>query len=139
MAFPAAIRLERRRRHVPSRRAALKQTTRSHAHPKETSYWPGRGTNNAAQTIPAKTSDPQCPSRVKQRRTHCEQMSSGLLLKADIARCSRHVSKVPCVDGSGLARAFFTVLQHWSVQPCVRPFDAVHMTAGHNALRGSGP
>ena len=29
--------------------------------------------------------------------------------------------------------------QHWSVQPCVRPVDAVHMTAGHNALRGSGP
>ena len=26
-----------------------------------------------------------------------------------------------------------------SVQPCVRPFDAVRMTAGHNALRGSGP
>ena len=25
------------------------------------------------------------------------------------------------------------------VQPCVRPVDAVHMTAGHNALRGSGP
>src|SRR5947209_7253494 len=25
------------------------------------------------------------------------------------------------------------------VQPCVRPFNAVHMTAGHNALRGSGP
>jgi hypothetical protein len=30
-------------------------------------------------------------------------------------------------------------LQHWSVQPCVRPVGAVHMTAGHNALRGSGP
>jgi hypothetical protein len=30
-------------------------------------------------------------------------------------------------------------LQAWSVQPCVRPFCAVHMTAGHNALRGSGP
>jgi hypothetical protein len=54
-------------------------------------------------------------------------------------RTSRHVSDVPCVDGSELARAFFTVLQHWSVQPCVRPLDAVHMTAGHNALRGSGP
>ena len=27
----------------------------------------------------------------------------------------------------------------WSVQPCVRPLSAVHMTAGHNALRGSGP
>jgi hypothetical protein len=26
-----------------------------------------------------------------------------------------------------------------SVQPCVRPLSAVHMTAGHNALRGSGP
>ena len=24
---------------------------------------------------------------------------------------------VPWVDGSGLARAFFTVLQHWSLQP----------------------
>jgi hypothetical protein len=30
-------------------------------------------------------------------------------------------------------------LQHWSVQPCVRPVSAVHLTAGHNALRGSGP
>src|SRR5262245_66624394 len=27
----------------------------------------------------------------------------------------------------------------WSVQPCVRPVGAVHTTAGHNALRGSGP
>ena len=48
------------------------------------------------------------------------------------------VAFVPCVDGSELARAFFTS-QAWSVQPCVRPLDAVHMTAGHNALRGSGP
>jgi hypothetical protein len=45
---------------------------------------------------------------------------------------------VPCVDGSELAGTFFTS-QVWSVQPCVRPVDAVHMTAGHNALRGSGP
>jgi hypothetical protein len=44
----------------------------------------------------------------------------------------------PCVDGSGLARRIFT-LQRWSEQPCVRPVCAVHMTAGHNALRGSGP
>src|SRR5215475_2290972 len=27
----------------------------------------------------------------------------------------------------------------WSEQPCVRPLSAVPMTAGHNALRGSGP
>ena len=45
---------------------------------------------------------------------------------------------VPCVDGSELARKNFTS-QAWSVQPCVRPVSAVHMTAGHNALRGSGP
>src|SRR6266478_5181900 len=42
-----------------------------------------------------------CPQKtfstasVKLRRTLYEQMSSGLPLKADIARCSRHVSKVP--------------------------------------------
>src|SRR5262245_19747789 len=45
---------------------------------------------------------------------------------------------LPCVDGSRLARTFFTPAG-WSVQPCVRPVCAVHMTAGHNALRGSGP
>jgi len=45
---------------------------------------------------------------------------------------------VPCVDGSGLAREIVTS-RRWSVRPCVRPVSAVHMTAGHNALRGSGP
>jgi hypothetical protein len=34
---------------------------------------------------------------------------------------------------------FLHVLQHWSVQPCVRPFDAVSYDPGHNAFRGSGP
>src|SRR5450631_2243013 len=38
-----------------------------------------------------------------------------------------------------VGKDFLRVLQDWSVQPCVRPFNAVHMTAGHNALRGSGP
>ena len=59
-------------------------------------------------------------------------------LKADIATLPRYVRSVPCVDGSELARLFFT-FAGWSVQPCVRPVRAVHMTAGHNALRGSGP
>ena len=36
-------------------------------------------------------------------------------------------------------QGFFSRVQHWSEQPCVRPVDAAHMTAGHNALRGSGP
>jgi hypothetical protein len=58
--------------------------------------------------------------------------------KADIGCCSAHVRNGPCVDGSGLARRIFTS-QHWSEQPCVRPLSAVPMTAGHNALRGSGP
>jgi len=40
--------------------------------------------------------------RVKLRRTHCEQMSSGLSLKADIAQYSRHVSKVPVPEVNGL-------------------------------------
>src|SRR6202158_2781737 len=57
---------------------------------------------------------------------------------ADVKSQSQYVRKVPCVDGSGLAREIFTS-QAWSVQPCVRPVGAVHMTAGHNALRGSGP
>ena len=64
--------------------------------------------------------------------------TSASSLIADITRTSSDVRLVPCVDGSELARAFFT-LQGWSVQPCVRPLGAVHMTAGHNALRGSGP
>src|SRR5262249_51116736 len=63
---------------------------------------------------------------------------SALPPKADIGTQSRNVRFVPCVDGSELARGIFT-LQPWSVQPCVRPVCAVHMTAGHNALRGSGP
>src|SRR5437868_14414579 len=50
----------------------------------------------------------------------------------------RHVRKVPCVDGSGLAREIFTFAALVGAA-CVRPVDAVHMTAGHNALRGSGP
>src|SRR5512132_3033776 len=57
---------------------------------------------------------------------------------SDSSRTFPEVREVPCVDGSELARLFFT-FAGWSVQPCVRPFRAVHMTAGHNVLRGSGP
>ena len=38
-----------------------------------------------------------------------------------------------------MARAFLTLLQHWSVRSCVRPVCAACMAAGHNAFRGSGP
>ena len=38
-----------------------------------------------------------------------------------------------------VGKSFLHVRRLGSVLPCVRPFSAVHMTAGHNALRGSGP
>jgi hypothetical protein len=38
-----------------------------------------------------------------------------------------------------VGKSFFHVCSPWSVQPCVRPLSAVRMTAGHNALRRSGP
>ena len=63
---------------------------------------------------------------------------STLPSEADIAEAREHVRLGPCVDGSGLTRRIFT-LQQWSEQPCVRPVRTVPMTAGHNALRGSGP
>src|SRR6202035_500534 len=56
----------------------------------------------------------------------------------DMFSSTSHVRFVPCVDGPGLARRIFTS-QAWSVLSCVRPLGSVHMTAGHNALRGSGP
>ena len=88
--------------------------------------------------------------------------SRGMAIQANVAigsialvcRCPRHFRFTPqsqrSLRGSEgpksamcgrlrVGKSFFHVLQHWSVQPCVRPFSAVHMTAGHNALRGSGP
>ena len=75
---------------------------------------------------------------VRSDKTHREKKESGVHLKPDIVPVRSHFRHGPCVDGSGLARVFFTS-QVWSVRPCVRPIGAVHMTAGHNALRGSGP
>ena len=64
-----------------------------------------------------------CPFWVRSRHMQCKKALSAF---------------PPCVDGSGLASQNFTS-RCWSVQPCVRPVSAVRMTAGHNALRGSGP
>ena len=75
---------------------------------------------------------------IKTGKAQCEQMFSALPHRADSRRTSREVREVPCVDGSWLASQNFTS-RCWSVQPCVRPVSAVRMTAGHNALRGSGP
>ena len=43
-----------------------------------------------------------------------------------------------CVDGSLLARNVLRFVQIGRVQSCVRPVDAVLMTAGPNAIRGIG-
>ena len=66
------------------------------------------------------------------------RVMSVIPLKADMLIVGMNVCYVPCVDGSRLASQNFTS-RRWSVQPCVRPVSAVRMTAGHNALRGSGP
>jgi hypothetical protein len=57
---------------------------------------------------------------VKSRKARSEHIRSGLPSRSDIAAAFRHFRKVPCVDGSGLARRIVTS-QAWSVQPCVRP------------------
>ena len=64
---------------------------------------------------------------------------SALPSRTDIVSRSLSGPKSAMCGRLRVGKDFLHVLQHWSVQPCVRPFDAVHMTAGHNALRGSGP
>src|SRR5262249_14457602 len=85
---------------------------------------------------PAKA--PQRALWVQSGKTQNETIKSALTPKADIVRRHWHVRFVPCVDGSELARLFYT-FAGWSVQPCVRPVRAAHKAAGHNAFRGSGP
>jgi hypothetical protein len=53
-------------------------------------------------------------------------------------RDSRNLGRPPRQQGREPG-PMFGAMGSWSVQPCVRPFNAVHMTAGHNALRGSDP
>src|SRR5467141_2922343 len=62
----------------------------------EAGYIDARPLTPARQNLLQRTAGPYI--WVKLRRTECEQMSSGLPLKADIAQYSRHVSKVPGTD-----------------------------------------
>ncbi len=43
------------------------------------------------------------------------------------------------MDGSELARTFFTSAVLVGATMCSASISAVHVTAGHSALRGSGP
>jgi len=56
-------------------------------------------------------------------------------LKADIASSPRHVCFVPCVDGSELARTFFTP-QAGRCSHVFGLFGAVHMTAYLGSIPG---
>jgi hypothetical protein len=143
--------LPHRHRKAQQRRALRLAQRRPAAHDRRTSRQPPRrtpalelATNNRQSLATCKewtltamvpfqrsleVPDPWCRARCPS----CIRSMSALPSSRDRG----HVRFVPCVDGSGLARTFFTS-QAWSVRPCVRPLGAVHMTAGHNALRGSG-
>ena len=75
-------------------------------------------------------------SWVKLRRTQCEQMSSGLPLKADIARCCWHVAFVPnpeVFNGLGhvpLAQWMSAVRSRHRLPPPGRAMRA-YQTSGH--------
>ena len=58
---------------------------------------------------------------------------SGRITRRQLTSALCHVWTAPSWQGIS------SRLQYWSVQPCVRPVSAVRMTAGHNALRRSGP
>src|SRR5215472_7669452 len=65
-------------------------------------------------------SGPSMSALGQQRTSPAYLAMSALPLKADKEQMCRYVRFVPCVDGSELARLFFTSAG-WSVQPCVRP------------------
>jgi hypothetical protein len=81
------------------------------------------------------------PRWVKLRRTQCEQMSSGLPLKADIARCCWHVAFVPnpeVFNGVGhvpLAQWMSAVRSRHRLPPPGRAMRA-YQTSGHLPVAG---
>jgi hypothetical protein len=66
-------------------------------------------------------------------------MSPLLKLSAEAKFLQRHYREGPCVDGSELAREVFHVADPVGCSHVFGLICTVHMTAGHNALRGSGP
>jgi len=46
---------------------------------------------------------------------------------------------VSCVDGPFTARSFLADVDHCGLRSCVRPVDAVHLTAGPDEVRLPGP
>ena len=79
------------------------------------------------------------PLWVKSGNAHSEPMMSAFHPNSDQIADTAAMSASCHVWTAPSWQVLSSRLQAWSVQPCVRPTCAVHMTAGHNALRGSGP
>jgi hypothetical protein len=83
-------------------------------------------------------SNPACPLWVISGPSTRRLGMSACRLKPDLA--TRSAERPLCAMWTAPSwQGFSSRLQHWSVQPCVRPVSAVRMTAGHNALRGVDP
>ena len=96
--------------------------------------------------------EPDMTGRTESRPSLLDNLVAGLEIGFVRSRHRSVLSRVPLdVLGAGIFRPLGHVwtapgwqvlssrVQEWSWQPCVRPVSAVHVTAGHNALRGSGP
>jgi hypothetical protein len=79
-------------------------------------------------SMSARGQNPKCSSTITRPLSPAADMPLHWLSSE---KC--HVWTAPSWQGLSSRR------RTWSVQPCVRPLSAVRMTAGHNALRGSGP
>jgi hypothetical protein len=72
-------------------------------------------------------------------RSEVPQDMSATRLKAVFVNRTVDIAEGPCVDGSELARRIVTLQIPVGCSHVFGLVFAVHMTAGHNALRGSGP
>jgi hypothetical protein len=80
-----------------------------------------------SQTVPTETGDPMSAlGHLRRINALATLAACPLCLQYRPIGClATNRREVPCVDGSELARVFFT-FAGWSVQPCVRPVSAAH-------------
>ena len=80
------------------------------------------------------------PERTLGHKRRCKGSSASFRITSDSGRIvAAQKSAASCHVSTARGWQGISTSRRWSVQPCVRPVGAVHMTAGHNALRGSGP
>jgi hypothetical protein len=80
------------------------------------------------------------PDRTLGHKRRCKGSSVRFRIASDSGRIvAARKSAASCQVSTARGWQGESPRRRWSVQPCVLPVGAVHMTAGHNALRGSGP